>query len=98
MHPSLGALVVADAPPLPELADDLDRHRTPHENPLHRIAASGAGAQVRPVGGEAREARKRQARRIRLRRAAGACGEQPRGKGEGENGAAEQRTALDGGA
>ena len=61
VNPSLGAVAVADAPPLLELADHFHRHRPAQEHPGDRVAEAGPGAQVRPVGGEADEPRQRQA-------------------------------------
>src|SRR5262249_5732703 len=46
LHPALGAVRVADAPPVLELGDDLDRQVLADKNPFDRVALPRAGAQV----------------------------------------------------
>ena len=62
MHPTLGPLPVADAPPMLELPGNLDRQVLAREHPVDRVAVAGAGAQIDPVGMQADKTRHRQPR------------------------------------
>ena len=57
MHPALGALPIADHPPVLEFLDDLDRHLLAGQHPFNRVILARPDPQIHLVGTQADKAR-----------------------------------------
>src|SRR5262245_41941317 len=66
VNPAARPLPVTDFPPVLELGDDLDRHALALEDPVDRIACTGAATDVDLVGSERGKAGNWQARALPL--------------------------------